>query len=384
MLHSTAGKPYIIGLASPDPLNVYSETFIKAHAERLPCPVRLLHGVPLPTLSDAGPLPRSPIYRMLHKSIQHHRIRRLLPFPSDAFLVHAVRRFLTTQRIGIVLAEYGVTGACLAPLLHQLGIPLVVHFHGFDAYKNSTLNAYQTQYQQMFATARAVIAVSHDMERQLLQLGAVPERLHYNPYGIDTTLFASTDAGKNPPLFIGVGRFVDKKAPHLTLLAFQQVVHACPQARLILLGDGPLLESCLQLAAALGISEQVTFPGACSHEEVAATMQTARAFVQHSIRTSDGNSEGTPVAVLEAGMSGLPVVSTRHAGIKDAVIEGKTGFLVAERDIQGMAQYMIQLAQHAELATQLGQQARQHIVKHFSMEQHIDKLLQICDTAMAG
>ena len=53
-------------------------------------------------------------------------------------------------------------------------------------------------------------------------------------------------------------------------------------------------------------------------------MQHARAFVQHSVTAADGDSEGTPVSILEAGAAGLPVVSTRHAGIPEGVVKGSS------------------------------------------------------------
>ena len=60
--------------------------------------------------------------------------------------------------------------------------------------------------------------------------------------------------------------------------------------------------------------------GIVSHEEVALLMQESRVFVQHSLVPSSGDTEGTPVAILEAGAAGLPVVSTKHAGISEVVI----------------------------------------------------------------
>jgi len=187
-----------------------------------------------------------------------------------------------------------------------------------------------------------------------------------------------------PPTFVAVGRFVDKKAPFFTLLAFSKVLDSIPQARLIMIGEGPLWEAAQQLARALSISSAVDFRGVCPHAEVAASMQQARAFVQHSIRAENGDSEGTPVVVLEAGASGLPVVSTRHAGIKDVVVHGETGFLVDEADVEGMAGYMIRLAKDPQLAGGLGSAARKRIEVEFSMEKRIADLWTIINHSLVG
>ena len=121
-----------------------------------------------------------------------------------------------------------------------------------------------------------------------------------------------------------------------------------------------------------------------SHDVVRQEMRKARAFVQHSITASNGDSEGTPVAVLEAGAIGLPVVATRHAGISDVVSHGETGLLVAERDIAGMAACMLELARNPSLAAGLGRNAAAQVRQHYTMEQSIRRLTRILDAAVHG
>jgi glycosyltransferase involved in cell wall biosynthesis len=113
-------------------------------------------------------------------------------------------------------------------------------------------------------------------------------------------------------------------------------------------------------------------------------MLKARCFVQHSVEASNGDSEGTPVGILEAGASSLPVVATRHAGIPDVVVEGQTGFLVDERDTTAMAAQMLRLAQDSELAARLGSAARLHVERNFSQEQSLDRLWTIIESAIAA
>jgi colanic acid/amylovoran biosynthesis glycosyltransferase len=158
---------------------------------------------------------------------------------------------------------------------------------------------------------------------------------------------------------------------------------SCHDARLTMVGDGPLLEACKQMAIAMGITQAVEFTGPRSHPQVAELMRGARCFVQHSLKTSYGDSEGTPVAVLEASGAGLPVVSTRHGGIKDVVQHGETGYLVEEGDLTGMAQYMIKLADDPDLAAELGGKGRQHIAACYTMDKSIRGLEQVLDSAVS-
>lgn len=374
------GQKLTICIVTPS-RSAYSETFIKAHIERLPARVITLQPDWLGRTEQFGLVSFQTrlLLRVLRKLAQHfERVLRRESHFTRLTDILTFKYILQHYQIDVVLAEYGPMGVYILDACLAARIPLVVHFHGYDAYREDTvLSKYRTLYRRMFLAASAIIAVSRDMEQQLLGLGAWPETIQYNPYGVDSKLFELATPEINPPLFVAVGRFVDKKAPQLTLLAFHQVIQVCPEARLIMIGDGILWEASKDIAAALGLTQQVEFPGSLPHHEVAVTMQRARAFVQHSVQTSCGDSEGTPVAVLEAGMSGLPVISTRHAGIKDVVIEGKTGFLVDERDVDGMAKHMLRLAQDPDLAGRMGQQAREHIAASYSMDQHIERLMCI-------
>ena len=233
----------------------------------------------------------------------------------------------------------------------------------------------------MFSQAAAVVAVSRAMEQQLLKLGCPPKKLIYNPCGVDCVRFEGADPASANPQFVAVGRLVEKKAPHLTITSFARVARECPEARLRVIGDGPLLGVCRDLTAALGIGHAVTFLGAQPHDVVARELRQACALVQHSVTASNGDSEGTPVAVLEAGAMGLPVVATRHAGIPDVVQEGVTGLLGDERDVEVMATHMLTLIGNRALCRELGRNAAAHVRRYYTMEQSIGRLARILRAA---
>lgn len=367
-------KPTICIISNKNP--VYSETFIRAHIERLPAEVIFLHGKTFPQYDERD---RALVTNNIKTRLTRKIGTKLLQLPPDFLETKTFKQILQKNQIQAVLAEYGHIGVTIREICHELGIPLIVHFHGYDAYNQDLLNNQQQKYLLLFQQATAIVAVSRDMQQQLIKLGAPEEKVYYNPYGVDINLFKATQPDQNPPLFLAVGRFVDKKAPFLTVLAFKSVAEKFPQARLKMIGEGQLLETCKRLVQSLSLSEQVEFLGACSHQEVAEAMQTARAFVQHSVVTSYGDSEGTPNGVLEAGASALPVIATRHAGIKDVVIENQTGLLVNEGDVLEMSQQMLTLAQTPELATQLGKAARERIQEQFSMEKSLEQLWSIIE-----
>jgi len=357
----------------------YSETFIDEHMARLPARVHLLRGTWFPHYSGNDNL------------IDGSRlVRSLCGFiPETCWDIcfrgifrRAFKKYLIANNIRAILAEYGPAGVAVMDVAREIGIPLIVHFHGYDAYDNKILFSYKRAYKDMFKIAAAVIAVSTDMASRLVSLGAPALKVKYIPYGVDLKKFTQIIPGENPAQFVGVGRFVEKKAPHLTLMAFYEVLQRVPEARLALIGDGPLLNRCRRWSRKMGIEAAVDLPGALSHLEVAKAMGGARAFIQHSVHTKRGDSEGTPVALLEAGAKGLPSVGTAHAGIKYVITHGKDGYLVNEMDYRSMSHYMIDLALDAGLANKLGYAARVNIENRYEISQQIAALWNVIAAAL--
>lgn len=356
-----------------------TETFIRAHIERLPARVSVIQALP-PRL-DVGGAPRAVPVPLGRRIVR--RIRRRLDGPPglEDHWTEDYTRLLEAADADVVLAEYGTTGVRVREACRRLDVPLVVHFHGFDAYRDTLLAEFGDAYRRLFADAAALVAVSEPMRRQLVALGAPPDRVVVNPCSVDPGAFSAHDPAAAPPVFVAVGRFVEKKAPHLLLLAFAEVRRRCPEARLRMIGDGRLFGVAEDLVGALGLEDAVELLGAQPHARVQEVLREARAFVQHSVTAASGDSEGMPVSILEAGASGLPVVATLHAGIPDAVVDGETGLLVPERDVAAMAEGMLRLATDPSLAARLGAAARARIAERYSHAYRTDRLWRVLDAA---
>ncbi len=368
-----------LAIASPR-VSAYSETFIAMQMERLSCVLRI-HGGPVASETiPGGPIQPLRSLRGLAETAWSVGVERTRwEGPQTAELARRLRR----HKVDRVLANFGPTGAALLPACQKASVPLVVHFHGFDAHTRSVTDHFREQYRKLGREAAAVIAVSHGMVAALTDLGVPADKIHLTRYGVDVGRFVAKTVFPDVPLFFGVGRFVEKKAPYLTLLAFANARKSLPGAKLVLGGNGELWEATRNMATALKLGESVEFPGVMSPDAVAATMQGATAFVQHSIEPtvgpSAGDREGTPVAVLEALMTGLPVISTRHAGIGEVVEHERTGLLVEERDVDGMTDAMIRLGSSPEYAATLGRTARQVAVANYGADHYVESLKRILD-----
>ena len=368
-----------LAITSPN-RDKYSETFIRMQMDRLPCEL-LIYGRPLATETDpGGPVVCRGVRGLA--SFAAHGIRH--GFSSAALQEQELKRRLRQRGIDLLLANYGPAGVALQPLCAALSIPLVVHFHGFDAHAKAVLDANRAGYEALGRQAARIVVVSELMAESVARAGIPSGKIRVVRYGVDPTDFQAKQHFPQQPMFLGVGRFVDKKAPNLTVMAFKEVHRRFPKARLILAGDGVLLESTRNLAVAVGLGDAVSFPGVLERAEVAQRMHEATAFVQHSLcpnlGPSAGDCEGTPVAVLEAMMIGLPVIATRHAGIGEVVKHGRSGLLFEERDVEAMSAAMIHLAVSPQTAASMGRAARTEALEHYSAENYTDSLQRILES----
>lgn len=354
-----------------------TETFIRAHIERLNGSVRHLYGYDLKYFTDQD-LPLEDSYsekagfgfkllsllpHFLYFKILQRRRNDLKRFPY-------IKRYLKDNNIDVVLAEYGIAGSFITDICEDLKIPLIVHFHGYDASRHDILEKYRDGYQRMFNYASKVIAVSKAMREALIIQGCRPEKIIINTYGPHPDYLEINPAYQSDQI-VAVGRQTFKKAPYLTILAFKKVLKSNPSLKLLIIGDGLLLELCKNLVKSLDLSNNIKFTGALKRSEIIDQIEKSCLMIQHSIVAHDGDSEGTPVGIIEAMAAGLPVVSTKHAGIPDVVIDGTTGYLVQEGDINNMALKIKSLMENREICRQMGEKGKARIQKEFTLEKHI-------------
>ncbi|AVR43844.1 hypothetical protein C7S20_00345 [Christiangramia fulva] len=362
-----------IALCSPNK-NAYSETFIQAHKRLLKGTIFYYYDGELPSKLENGLVINSRKKRLLDLFKGHLNLNRF-SLPEQALLTSFKK-----NKIDVVLAEYGTTAMKLLPVCEELELPIIVHFHGFDASRTDLL-LQNDHYKKLFDYAKFIVIVSKKMETDLLNMGCPSQKLIYNVYGPGEEFF-EVQPQFSKPQFIFAGRFVDKKAPHYLILSFLEVVKSFPDAILIMAGDGVLKESCENLVEYYELEKNIIFPGVVDASMLRKYFIESLAYVQHSVTAKDGDSEGTPVVILEAGAAGLPVISTRHAGIPDVVIDEETGYLVEEEDIRGMSERMLKLLRNPGRAKILGKNARERISSNFRLERHINKLNSLVNKSL--
>jgi len=358
--------------------DAFSETFVQEHINRLPGNKKVLYGGAFPLYDHEGKF----LIRSKLGLLSYLFQKRVLKKKDIKVRTNALVNYLKEEKIDVVFVEYGTGGAMVTEACKIANVPLVIHYHGADVHHRKTVEEYLPYYKKAFAYASALISVSKDMIGELIELGAPKEKIHLASCGVDVTKFPQLDISKNGKEFLSIGRFVEKKSPSSVVEAFKIVHDKFPDARLTMVGQGPLFEQTKALIEKLDLQDAINLSGILKTDQIKVLLSKTRVFVQHSVTAKDGDKEGTPVTILEAGASGLAIVSTRHAGIKEAVIDGETGYLVDEHDVAGMANYMIKFAEDIDLAVEMGAKEAEHIRKNYDINDRIKTLTAILKQAI--
>ncbi|MGB4339437.1 MAG: glycosyltransferase family 4 protein [Candidatus Hydrothermia bacterium] len=191
-----------------------------------------------------------------------------------------------------------------------------------------------------------------------------------NPH--ESTLYPYSEKEEANILF--VGRLIEVKRVPILLKAFVEVLKKHPDARLEIVGDGPLMNQLVEMAQELGISEKVTFSGFLTGEPLKEAFQRATMLVLPSILTEQGETEGLGVVLIEALSFGVPIIGSNIGGIPDIIIDGRTGLLFEPGDYEDLAVKINLLIEDPNLRRKLVIEGQKHIIGNFSWDAIIDKL----------
>ncbi|WP_375259578.1 glycosyltransferase [Citreimonas sp.] len=288
--------------------------------------------------------------------------------------------FLRDQRVEAILAEFGTQALVVAKLGNDLGIPVFSYWRGTDASRALRSRQRVRSYRLMMPRLAGIFSVSQFLLDNLAAHGVRHPNAHVVPSGVDVRRFAPAEKVRGSCL--AVGRMVEKKAPQVTLRAFAAAAQG-REAHLTFIGDGPLLDPCRALAAELGVADRVTFTGALPHDSVREHLMRTEIFLQHSVTAKDGNTEGLPTAIQEALACGCITLSTRHAGIPEAVEHGVNGLLVDEWDEAGFAAQLGELLDTADRSA-MTRAARQTAETRFDNAALIARVEAVMRDTVAG
>ncbi len=290
--------------------------------------------------------------------------------------------YLDSHRPQVVLAEFAPNALSALPACRTRGIPLVAHFHGYDASSLMSRPAYRRTVKGSFRDAAAVVCVSEFMQNQLLQAGCPGHKLRTIPCGTDLTEFQpSHRVGDQPCRFVAVSRLEAVKGPLITLEAFRGVHSVRPEVTLDWIGAGSLRDSMEEFVRRHHLEGSVRMHGALRHAQVRSILDQSSVLVQASLTHTDGAVEGWGISIAEALATGLPAVVTRSGGMVELVIDGHNGLLFEEGDAIAMSHAMLKLADDPELRISMGRSGRLHVEQVGDARRSLQLLEQVLRNA---
>lgn len=256
-------------------------------------------------------------------------------------------------------------------------VPFIVSFYGYDVSEILVKNP--QAYINLFPLCDAVTALSDDMVSKLSDAGCPPEKIVKQQLAIDTEkyqfLFRKRESAEQITL-LTVARFTEKKGLEYAIAAIDRLVDEYDITYRIA-GDGPRreqIESCIEQH---NLEDTVELLGWVEQDTVKRELSNAHVFVLPSVTAGNGDQEGTPTVLLEAQATGLPVVSTYHAGIPEIVRDGESGILVPERDVGALADGLRDILEMAGRWPEMGQIGREVVETTHSIPAMTERLEQL-------
>lgn len=291
-----------------------------------------------------------------------YRAARTMSVYERRFFEHA----LQSLHPQLLHAHFAVDAAYFLPVKRCFDLPLVVSCYGYDvsSFPNRYFGLGRHYLEPVWRQADLVLAMSRDMERDLLRLGCPAEKIRVHYYGVDLARFPFVErpvegsADRRPLRVTFVGSLgAERKGVDDLLRGFALAAGQYPDVELRIVGDGCFQSRYEHLSSTLRIADRVSFSGFVAHERVHEELARTDIFAHPSVTTSEYDKEGIPGTIVEAMATGLPIVTTRHAGIPEVVTDGEHGFVVAEHDIDAIARALVTLARDPSRRVKLGTQA---------------------------
>lgn len=305
----------------------------------------------------------------------------------DIFYVNNFIARRSKHSYDLIHAHYGSNGL-IAAILKETGVfkgKLVTSFYGYDM--SSFIRDKGNVYSKVFKNGDLFLSVVDFWRGRLEDMGCSKDRIALHRIGIDIAEFKFKERKYDSGVLrlITVARLVKKKGYEYAIKAASRFIRSNPGIKIeySIIGDGPLKKSLEDLIRIEGITDNIKILGAMNQAELKHYLDRAQIFILSSVTASDGDTEGTPTVLMEAQACGLPVVSTLHSGIPEVVLDGKSGFLVPERDVDALTERLQYLVEHPELWPEMGRCGRRLVEKKYDIKKLNSQLVHIYNALLA-
>ncbi|MEE2833505.1 MAG: glycosyltransferase [Candidatus Latescibacterota bacterium] len=319
--------------------------------------------------------------------------------PSKRFINRLVRHwtgeypfydaFLRRTGARVVHAHFGYQACRCLRAIRATGLPLLTTFYGADATSYTRQPQWRRRYVKLFESGRLFLAEGSTMARHVAEAGAPPERIRVHHLGVDTRRIPFRERGAEDGVvrILMCGHFREKKGFPDGLRALGRALQGVQgvDVQVVMIGDGPERDRVLEAITDSGLGDRVELRGLLPYREVLQSLESCHLLLQPSRTATDGDSEGgAPVILLDAQAAGVPVVATTHADIPEYVIDGGSGMLAPEGDLDGLTDLLRQMLTSPQRWAEMGRRGRAHVEAEYDARRQVERLELIYDDLVAA
>lgn len=251
-------------------------------------------------------------------------------------------------------------------------VPVVITAHGADVFGlQGTLFSLVKRF--TLKKCKKLVVVSKALAEALLPFTESAVQTKVIPMGVDSSIFTPNRRSKrireeyatDGPFLLYVGRLTEKKGVCYLIAAMELVIQKIPNTKLLIIGNGELEQELKQQVKQLKLDDQILLIGSISNKDLPEYYASADIFIGPSVQVQGGDREGFGLTLVEAAMSGCPVIASDSGGITDIVQDSRTGFLVPPGDVNLLAERIIHVIRHTgcQALLELRSRGRQNCVE---------------------
>jgi colanic acid/amylovoran biosynthesis glycosyltransferase len=299
--------------------------------------------------------------------------------------IFSAKEFVKDHKIKLLHAHHGQLGILLLPFKEQTKLPLVTSIRGRDATLADQHFTYLNNMKLLFERSERLFPVCQYLADRMIQWGCSPKKIRVLYGGVDLDKFKfrlpQNESSQN---ILSLGRLVEKKGHHILMQAFAKIRSKYPNATLTIIGSGMLEDHIISLANQLNLEESFRLLKHVPKEKVYEHMVNADLFCAASLEASNGDVEGIPNTLKEAMATGLPVISTFHAGIPELVTNNVDGILVKENDVDELANALDFMLTNRYLWQDFAAAGRKKVEQNFELQQQLQQQAKFYDELLGG
>ena len=286
--------------------------------------------------------------------------------PYTLVLASLLYKLVKKEKIEIVHGHYAIPHATALYLLKEM-IPkarVITTLHGSDVHLLGLDETYKPVMEHSLNHQDAITTVSKFMKNFAKEHYNVEKEIQVIYNFVDPHEFSSEKRLPHDKVTIThVSNFRKvKRAPDI-IKAFAKVCKITNKVHLEMIGQGPELDYCRDLAISLGINDKVSFRGSL--------LNVPQVLCYTDIFVIPSEIEGFGLAALEAMACGIPVIASNAGGLPEVIEHGKSGFLITPGDVDTLAKYMLLLIEDRDLRKKMGDIAHNIAIEKF----HPDKIV---------